>query len=64
MGRKVSGHIQNSKADVTQLMHQDAKQMTNMIHWKEFVFKTSTITIHEGVKILGISCGSVHTTVK
>ena len=64
MGREVSGHIQTSKADVTQLMHQHAKQMTNMDHWKEFVFKTSIMTIHEVVKILGISCGSSQTTLK
>jgi hypothetical protein len=64
MGRKGSEHIQNLKAAVTQYTHQHAKQMTNMDHVKEFAFKTSIITIHEVVTILGISCGSVQTTLK
>jgi len=64
MGRKGSEHIQNSKADVTQYTHQHAKQTTNMHHVNEFVFETSIITIHRVVKILGISGGSIQTTLK
>jgi len=52
MGRKVSEHIQNSKADVTQYKHTHAKQMTNTDHVKEFGFEILIITIHEVVKIL------------
>jgi len=64
MGRKFLSifKIHNSKADVTQYTHQHAKQTTNMDHMNEFVFKTSIITIHEVVKILRISCGSIQTT--
>jgi hypothetical protein len=64
MRRKVLSIFKALKVDVTQHTNQHTEQMTNMDYVKEFVFETSTITIHDVVKIIRISRGSVQTTLK